>query len=222
MNGKAYCNATASGDIISVDLESAVPSFKVLKTKGSGSGYTKGHGRYVYSLQNKPREADSAKPGSLCQVGQIVVIDAQVDTVVNEVPLKYGGPDCADAVAAGAAKSVGPGHIKINGNTMFVQMASSTDATTYAAKHLVLDLTDPADPVQTGALDIGKSLSHHGETLSGDAKHFFVANNLDGTVTQIDAVLATVTGTLTVRANPRTLATWGQAEGPSPSTGPVE
>lgn len=222
LNGMGYCNLTASGDIVSVDLEAAVPAFKVLKTKGAGGGYTKGHGRYVYSLQTSPREGDTVRIGSLCQVGQIVVIDAQVDTVVNEVPLKYGGPNCADAIAGGPGKSAGPGHIVIHGTKMFVQMASSTDTNTYASKHLVLDLADPANPVQTGALDIGKSRSHHGESLSGDGRYFFVANNLDGTVTQIDAGTAQVSKTLTVRANPRTVATWGEAEGPSPATGPLE
>lgn len=222
LNGKGYCNLTATGDIVSVDLESAVPTFKVLKTKGAGGGYTKGHGRYVYSLQSSPREGDTVRTGSTCQVGQIVVIDAQVDTVVNEVPLKYGGPDCADAISSSAGRSAGPGHIVFNGTNMFVQMASSTDTSTYASKHLVLDISDPANPVQTGALAVGKSLSHHGESLSGDGRHFFVANNLDGTVTQIDAATAQVSKTLTVRANPRTLATWGEEEGPSPATGPLE
>jgi hypothetical protein len=221
LTGKAYCNLTATGDIVSVDLEAATPTFKVLKTGGSGGGYTKGNGRYVYSLQTRPREADTAKPGDVCQVGQVVVIDSQADSVVNEVPVFYGAADCDDPVAGTPVRTAGPGHIKIAGDRMYVQMASSSDTSTYADRHLVLDISDPAAPEQTGALDIGRSLSHHGETLSGDDAWLFVANNLDGTVSQIDASAASVTRTLTVKPNPRTLATWGEAEGPSHLTGPL-
>ncbi len=221
LTGKAYCNLTATGDIVSVDLESAAPTFKVLKTGGSGGGYTKGNGRYVYSLQAKPREADTAAPGEVCQAGQVVVIDSEADSVVNEVALLYGGPDCDDPIADTPARSAGPGHIVIAGSRMYVQMASGSDETHYADKHLVLDISDPAAPEQTGALGIGRSLSHHGEALSGDDAWFFVANNLDGTVTQIDAGAATVARTLTVGANPRTVATWGEAEGPGHLAGPL-
>jgi DNA-binding beta-propeller fold protein YncE len=58
--------------------------------------------------------------------------------------------------------------------------------------------------------------------LSGDNKLFFVANNLDGTVTQINAAEGTVAKTLTVRAKPVSVATWGEEEGPSHSFGPLE
>jgi hypothetical protein len=106
---------------------------------------------------------------------------------------------------------------------MFVQLASGfTDPTGYVAKHLQLDLTDPANPVQMGALDIGKSRSHHGECLSGDGMFFFVANNLDGTVTQINGETGAVMKTLTTGANPRTVATWHGHEGPSHQSGPIE
>jgi hypothetical protein len=223
LTGKVYCNLTTTGDIISVDIDAAAPTFKVLKTKGSGAGYTKGHGRYVYSLQSSPREGDTVKTGVSCQVGQLVVIDAQVDTVVNEIPLKYGGQNCSESILAQVYKTAGPGHIVINGTKMYVQLASGfTDPTGMVAKHLVLDLTDPANPVQISAVDIGQSRSHHGECLSGDNEFFFVANNLDGTVTQLNAVAGTVTKTLTVKANPRTVATWHEHEGPSHQTGPVE
>jgi hypothetical protein len=223
LTGKAYCNLTSTGDIISIELDAANPTFKVLKTKGSGGGYTKGHGRYAYSLQTSPREGDINHPGSPCQVGQIVVIDAQLDTVVNEVPLYFGGPTCREPIASQAFKTAGPGHIVINGSKMFIQLASGfADPTGYANKHLVVDLTNPTNPVQTAALDIGKSRSHHGECLSGDDEFFFVANSLDGTVTQINPNSATVTKTLTVRANPRTVATWHEHEGPSHQTGPVD
>jgi hypothetical protein len=58
--------------------------------------------------------------------------------------------------------------------------------------------------------------------LSGDGRFLFEADNLDGTVTQIDAEAGRVVKTIPVKANPKTLATWGQAEGPGRQTGPIE
>ncbi len=223
LNGKGYCNATGTGDIISVDIDANPPTARLLKTSGSGGGYTKGKGRYVYSLQSTPREGHTTLPGAVCQVGQIVVIDAQVDSVVKEVAVKYTGPNCTESILGKPEATAGPGHIKIAGNKLYVQLASGfTDPTGSAAKHLVLDITDLANPIQIASLDIGKSRSHHGECLSGDDKYFFVANNLDGTVTQIDAAAGKVTKALTVRANPRTLATWHEHDGPSHHYGPLE
>lgn len=218
-NGKGYCNLTGTGDIVSVDFASG--AFKILKTSGSGAGYTKGNGRYVYSLQSKPREADALKPGSACQIGQIVVIDAQVDSVVAEVPLKYGSTSCIDSVTLTSEKTAGPGHIIIAGSKMYIQVASGSDSISYATKHLVVDIANPALPVQIGAIGIGKSRSHHGEALAGDLEWLIVANNLDGTVSKINAVSGVLTSTITVKASPKTVTTWHEHKGPSIQTGPV-
>jgi hypothetical protein len=225
LNGHGYCNATGPGNIISVDIDAGAPTARTLKTKGSGGGYTLPHpaGRYIYSLQTSPREGDTTRPGSACQVGQVVVIDAQTDSIVNEVALKYDGPGCTRSIVGTEAATAGGQYIVISGNKMFVQMGTArTDSTGSTAKHAVLDISNPASPVQTASLDIGKSAQHHGETLSGDNRLFFVANNLDGTVTQINAAAGTVAKTLTVRAKPTSVATWGEDEGPSHAFGPLE
>jgi hypothetical protein len=225
LNGHAYCNATGPGNILSVDIDAATPAIRTLKTKGAGGGFTLAHpdGRYIYTLQTSPREGDTTRPGAVCQVGQVVVIDAQSDTVVNEVPVKYDGPDCARSIVGTEAATAGPAAIALSGNKMYVQLATvRTDSTGSAAKHLVLDIANPAHPVQTASLGIGKSAKQHGEAMSGDQKFFFVTNNLDGTVTQIDATSGKVAKTLAVRASPSTVATWGQDEGPSHAFGPLE
>jgi hypothetical protein len=225
LNGHGYCNASGPGHIISVDIDASTPTVRVLKTKGSGGGFTLPHpeGRYVYSVQASPREGDTTWPGAVCQVGQIVVIDAQSDSVVNEVAVKYDGPDCARSIVGTVAATASPGYITFSGNKMYVQLGTArADTNSSAAKHMVLDITNPANPVQKASLDIGKSYRHHGEAISGDKKVFFVANNLDGTVSQINAAAGTVTKTLTVRANPSTVATWGEEEGPSQASGPLE
>jgi hypothetical protein len=225
LNGHGYCNATGPGNIISVDIDAGTPTARILKTKGSGGGYTLPHpvGRYVYSVQTSPREGDTTRPGSACQVGQVVVIDAQTDSVVNEVAVKYDGPGCTRSILGTEAATAGGQYIVISGNRMYVQMGTVRgDSAGFAAKHVVLDIGNPANPVQTASVDIGKSAQHHGEVLSGDNKLFFVANNLDGTVTQINAAEGTVAKTLTVRAKPVSVATWGEEEGPSHSFGPLE
>ncbi len=226
-SGHAYCTMTGNGGVVSVDIDAAIPTAKVIKTTGSGGGYTYGHGQYVYALQSSPREGSAIKPGSPCQVGQIAVIDATLDSVVAYVALKNGGPTCTTSILNATDSTTGPGHILIAGSKMFVQLASGAGAATSASKHLVLDITNPALPVLTAGLDIGKSVSHHGEALSGNeetgiSSYFFVTNNSDGTVTQIDPTLGTVMATITVKANPRTVATWHQHDGPSHQTGPVE
>jgi YVTN family beta-propeller protein len=216
-----------TGDIISINIDASPPTAKLLKKPtGKGAGYTKGHpnGRYVYTLQSAPREGDTTQaPGATCQIGQIVVIDAQGDSVLKEVPLKYGAADCNTSIVGTAAATVGPGHILIAGSKMYVQTASGfADPTGEATKHLVVDLTDPANPVQSGALDIGRSRSHHDDILTGDGKWTLVTNNLENTVTVIDAALGTVAKTMTVTQGPATIATWHEHEGPSHQVGPLE
>lgn len=225
LNGQAYCNAAGSGSIISVNIDAAAPTARILKTKGVGGTNNMAHpdGRYVYFTQTSPREGDTTRPGEVCQIGQIAVIDAQTDTVVKEVAIKYDGPDCTRSLVGTEAFTASPGSISISGNKLYVQVSTSrSDSTGSTSKHLVLDITNPANPVQTASLNIGKSAKLHGITLSGDKKFLFVANNVDGTVTQINGATGTVVKTLTVGANPSVLATWGELEGPSLPMGPLE
>jgi YVTN family beta-propeller protein len=226
VSGKAYCNLTTSGGIVVIDLDADKPTFTVLPTHGAGAGYTKAlpDGRYVYSLQDEPREGSTKRPGAKCQVGQIVVIDAMTSAVAKEVPLFYKGPGCADALAGTDEATAEPGHILASpdGKKLFVGLAGAYgDAKARVRQELVLDLKDPASPAQLASIPVGASTGHHDDKMSGDGKRVFVANNVDGTVTQIDAVTHEVKATIKVKDNPRTLATFGSVEGPSTQTGPL-
>jgi YVTN family beta-propeller protein len=225
-DGKAYCNMTSSGGIVSIDIDATPPVFKVIPTSGSGAGYTKAHpdGRYVYSLQESPREGDMEHPGAACQIGQLLVIDATTDAVVKEVALFYKGPDCKDALAGTDEETAGPSHIQISGDgkTLFITPAGGfglEDAR--VRQELVVDITVPAAPVQLASIRVGTSSGHHGDAQSGDGKLLFVTNTIDGTVTQIDASTRAVLRTLTVEAQPKALATFGEVEGPSFQAGPI-
>lgn len=224
--GKAYCNLTASGDIVAVDIDATPPTFTIIKTAGAGGGYTKAHpdGRFIYSVQDSPREGSEAKPGSVCQIGQLVVIDGLTDAVVKEVPIHYKGHDCKDALAGTDEETAEPSHMQISADKTTLYITTAGGHGVEAARvrqELVFDIAWPEHPTELASIPTGQSSGHHGDALSGDGKFLFVTNSIDGTVTQIDAATRKLVGTITTRAMPKVLATFGDAEGPSGQTGPI-
>lgn len=225
-SGKAYCNLTGSGDIVALDIDADPPFLTVLPTTGSGAGYTRAHpgGRYVYSLQATPREGDAKQPGAKCQIGQLVVIDAESDSIAATVPLFYDGPSCTSSLMGTDEETDEPGHILVseNGKTLFIGVAGGFGVDeARARRELIIDVSNPAKPVQRASVVVGASKGHHGDTLSGDGKSVFVTNTVDGTVSRIDTATLKVIATLDVKDGPVTVATFGQAEGPSEQTGPI-
>jgi YVTN family beta-propeller protein len=223
-NGKIYCNLTSSGEIASIDVDAETPSLMKIATAGSGAGYTKAHpdGRYIYSLQEKPREGEG---GVACQSGQLVIIDGNTDTVVQELPLLYNGPSCTTALASTDEGLAEPGHIVVthDKNTLYIGLAGAFGvATARVRRQLVVDITNPANGVQQDSIAVGASTGHHDDNISGDGRYIFVANNIDNTVSRIDTTTRAVTATYQVRTGPQTVATFGTAEGPSHMTGPIE
>jgi DNA-binding beta-propeller fold protein YncE len=155
----------------------------------------------------------------------LVVLDAAKDSVIKELPLLYKGPSCRDSLSGTDAATAEPAHLLISADKrkLYVQLAGGWlvgDAR--VREQLVVDISDPADPAQSPSLPIGTSTGYHGEVLSGDGRFLFEADNVDGTVTQIDAEAGQVVKTISVKSNPKTLATWGKAEGPGRQTGPFE
>jgi hypothetical protein len=222
-SGKAYCNVTSSGELVVVDIDADVPTFQRVPTQGGGGGYTKAgnDGRYIYSLQSEPREGAG---GADCQVGQLVVLDASSDRVVAEVPLGYLGPDCDQQIVGTDEETTEPAHavISLDSRRLFITLAGGFEVESARVRQeLVLDLTDPAAPVQLASIPVGTSTGYHGDTLSGDGRWLFIANNIDGTVTQVDVDSESVARTWTVEAKPEVLATFGSEEGPSVQTGPI-
>jgi YVTN family beta-propeller protein len=226
-NGHGFHNLTGWGTMLSVDQDAEMPSFKLLPTAGTGAGYTKlgDDGLYIYSLQRTPREADAAKPGVPCQIGQLVVVDAHGDAVAGQVPILLTGPTCTAALPAYAA-TASPDHIKISkdGKTMFITTQTGAAPMgmpeTYSDQLVVFDLTDGAHPVQKPSVTVGKHTGHRAMAVTGDGKWLFVVNNSDKTVSQVDVNTLSVTRTITLKAAPAQLASWGSAEGPSSQTGP--
>lgn len=228
LTGKVFCNLTANGTIIAIDVDRSPPDIKTIATSGSGSGYTAASldGRYIYTLQESPREGE---PGAgPCQIGQLVAIDAMTEAVVREVPLFYDGAGCTRVLAGTDEGQAEPGHILVssNGRTLYIGTAGAFGQTAARVRReLVVDITSPAQPVQQASITVGSSTGHHGDTLSGDGRHLFVANNApDGggnTVTQIDTATNQVVRTITAKTAPAAVTTFGTAEGPGYQTGPI-
>ena len=218
--------ACGGGDTNSsaTNIDATPPTFVKIATGGSGSGYTKPHkdGRFMYSLQSSPREGEMG--AAMCQVGQLVAIDASNDTVAARVPLLYKGPACTAPINGTDEDTTEPDHIRVSndGKTLYISTAGGFNVTRARVRQeMIVDVTNPGAPVQKASVPVGTSTNHHGDALSGDGRWLFVTNNLDGTVTQIDTSTNQVTRTLTVRSTPLTVATFGTNEGPSEQTGPI-
>ncbi|HET6346079.1 MAG TPA: hypothetical protein VFH51_14175 [Myxococcota bacterium] len=220
---KTYCNVTASGELVAVDLDATPPAFARITTHGKGGGYTKAHpgGAFIYSLQGEPREG---KGGAPCQIGQLVVLDAATDKVALELPLLYEGPACTRALVGTDEETTEPSHMLVSedGKTLFVTAAGGFGVPTARVRqHLVVDISNPTAAQQQPSIAIGTSTSYHGDALTGDGKYLFVANNQDATVSQIDTASRTVVKTLRVHDAPQTLGTYHSSTGPSEQTGPI-
>jgi YVTN family beta-propeller protein len=223
LSGRVYCNLTSSGEMVVVNIDATPPTFRVLATNGKGDGFTLYHpaGRYMYTMQEQPREGHGGAP---CQIGQIAVTDAMTDSVVSQTPVLYKGPRCAEPLTgtAAATANLGHSHFTHDGSKLYVPTSGGFNVPAARVDQLVaFNTADPTHPVQLPSVRVGVHTSHSASALSGDGLSVFVVNTVDGTVSQIDAATGSVTHTFTVQANPKTVATFGAAEGPSEQTGPI-
>jgi YVTN family beta-propeller protein len=224
LSGKAYCNITSSGAMAVVDLDADEPTFEIVETGGTGGGYTFAHpgGRYVYTMQESPREGAG---GSDCQVGAINITDSMTDEIAASVPLLYRGPDCEDTLAGTPEATANAGHayFAAGGDLLFIPTSGGFDVADARVDQLiVVDTSDPVAPAQLESIQVGVHTSHSAGALSGDGKTLFVVGGIDGTVSVIDVDSREVTATLEAGSDPRVVASFGSDEGPSYQTGPVE
>jgi hypothetical protein len=223
-SGKAYCSITGSGQIGVVDIDAATPTFTLLDTDGGGGGYTRAHpaGRYIYTMQETPREGDG---GDTCGIGQVVVTDAMTDTIAAQFPVNYTGAACNTALAGTPAESANPDHMFFShdGDTLFVLTAGGFGVDTARVDQvLVIDTSSPGAPTQLASITAGESTSHSSGALDGPGGKLYRVDSTDGTITEIDVATRAVTRTLDVMDTPEVVSTFGTDEGPSEQTGPVE
>jgi hypothetical protein len=223
LSGKAYCSVTSSGEIVAVDVDAEPPAFERIASQGRGGGFMLAHpdGRYIYGMQEEPREGGD---GANCQIGQIVVIDAVDDTLVAELPVRYRGPDCDDILSGTAAETANFAHVHFSqdGETLFVPTSGGFNVTDARVDQVVvIDTSDPTNPAQLESISVGTHTGHSSSTVSGDGSWLFVVHTVDATVSQIDMASRRLVATFEVGQRPKVVATFGTAEGPSEQTGPV-
>jgi hypothetical protein len=223
LSGKAYCSVTNSGEIVAVDIDAEPPAFERIASQGRGGGFMLAHpdGRYIYGMQEEPREGGD---GANCQIGQIVVIDAVDDTLVAELPVRYRGPDCDDILSGTAAETANFAHVHFSqdGETLFVPTSGGFNVTDARVDQVVvIDTSDPTNPAQLESISVGTHTGHSSSTVSGDGSWLFVVHTVDATVSQIDMASRRLVATFEVGQRPKVVATFGTAEGPSEQTGPV-
>jgi len=226
VSGRAYCNLTGPGVLVSLDLDATPPTSKLIYTGGKGGGHTVAHsdGRYLYSVQELPREGSGTHPGAPCQVGQLVVVDATTDSIAGQVPLLYRGPSCAAPLAGTDESKATASHLlqSHDGKTLYVTPSGAfDDAASRVRQELVLELSQPASPVQRTSISVGGSLGSHAVALSSEGRSLFIANNVDNTLSQIDTTTNTVVSTLNVPTNAKTLSLFSSADGPSEHMGSI-
>lgn len=225
VSGRAYCSLTGSGSIISVDLDAAVPSAKVISTGGRGGGFMEANwdGRYLYSVQASPREDSTTPPGAACQVGQLAVVDASTDSVAREVPLRYRGPDCTATLAGTDEAKAEVSHLVMgpNGTTLYVTLGAFNDADAHVRQELVVDLSQPGAPAQRASIALGPSNGSPADSISPDGRFLFVANTTDNNLSQIDTATNTVVHVFNFFTSPKTMGLFSTASGPSEHVGPI-
>jgi YVTN family beta-propeller protein len=222
-SGKVYCNLAGPGLVVVVDIDADPPTVKPLPTTGKGGGYVKAGkgGKFIYTVQNEPKEGAG---GVNCQIGQLLTIDASTDAIMNEMPILYKGPSCTDMLAGTDEEAVGQNHIRVSvdGTKLFLALSTpSSEPMARVRQHVIVDISSPAGPVQLPSVQVGTSMGQRGSAVSADGKFLFVADRLDNTVTQIDVATLSVVRALPVKEAPLQVATYGTAEGPSLQVGPV-
>ena len=223
VSGKVYCNLAGPGLLVVVDIDADPPAIKTIPTTGKGGGYAKAGkgGKYIYTVQNEPKEGAG---GVNCQIGQLLTIDASTDAIVHEMPILYKGPGCTDMLAGTDEAAVGQNHIRVSvdGTKLFLALSTpSSDEAARVRQHVIVDISSPASPVQLPSVPVGASKGGRGSAVSADGRFLFVADPVDNTVTQIDVETLSVARTLPVKEAPLQVATYGTEEGPSLQIGPV-
>jgi hypothetical protein len=212
-NGRAYCTIGATGDVVSIDLDADDPSFDLVRIRGRWGLQMRLHpdGRHLYALHSYPYGG--------CTIGQLVVIDSQSDAVVAQLPLGYYGPGCTEDLTGTLFEDAQPTGLTftLDGQTLYVNVGALV-----GDQELVLDVRDPAAPVQLGSLDVG--LGRGPDVLSGDGRFLVHVEGVEevGTLTLIDAPAHELLGVIRTEEEPRVAVTFGTEEGPSPQDGPFD
>ena len=226
--GRVYHFLTGTGQIAVFDIDAEVPTVKLIPTAGSGGAAVKDlpGGRFMVVPQRGPREVHQRADGSLCQVGQLAVIDAVAEKVAAQVPVFYGEPACRTSIAGkphdrAALQYAMPSP---DGKTVFVEVGTLYGPPNVVAESrfvAVFDLSDPYRPIQLPSIPVGAGNDTRDHALTGDGKLLLVPNSLDNSVSVIDIESRQVAHTIPTVAKPFRVVTFSEGIGPSKPAGPA-
>jgi YVTN family beta-propeller protein len=226
--GRVYHFLTGTGQIAVFDIDADVPTVKLIQTAGSGGASVKDlpGGRFMVVPQRGPREMYQRGDGSLCQVGQLAVIDAVAEKVAAQLPVFYGEPTCQTSIAGkpherAALQYAMPGP---DGKTVFVEIGTLYGPANVVAESrfvAVFDLSDPYRPIQLPSIPVGAGNDTRDHALTGDGALLLVPNSLENTVSVIDIGSRQVVRTIPTVTRPFRVVTFSEGIGPSKPAGPA-
>jgi YVTN family beta-propeller protein len=226
--GRVYHFLTGTGQIAVFDIDADVPTVKLIQTAGSGGASVKDlpGGHFMVVPQRGPREVHQKADGSLCQVGQLAVIDAVAEKVAAQVPVFYGEPTCRTPIAGkpherAALQYAMPAP---DGKTVFVEVGTLYGPPNVVAESrfvAVFDLSDPYRPAQLASIPVGAGNDTRDHALTGDGKLLLVPNSLDNSVSVIDIGSRQVARTVPTVTKPFRVVTFSEGIGPSKPAGPA-
>src|SRR5262245_18998274 len=226
--GRVYHFLTGTGQIAIFDIDADVPSVKLVQTAGSGGASVKDlpGGRFMVVPQRGPREVHQRADGSLCQVGQLAVIDAVAERVAAQVPVFYGEATCRTSIAGKPYERAALQYAmqSPDGKNVFVEVG-----TVYSPTNVVVDtsfvvvfvLSDPYRPTELHSIRVGAGNDTRDHALTGDGKLLLIPNSLDDSVSIIDIGSRQVTRTIPTVTKPFRVVTFSEGIGPSKPAGPT-
>jgi len=201
---------------------------KLVQTAGSGGASVKDlpGGRFMVVPQRGPREVYQRADGSLCQVGQLAVIDAVAEKLAAQLPVFYGEPTCRTSIAGKPHERAALQYAmpSSDGKTVFVEIGTLYGPPNVVAESrfvAVFDLSDPYKPVQLDSIPVGAGNDTRDHALTGDGKLLLVPNSLDNSVSVIDVALRQVVRTIPTVTRPFRVVTFSEGSGPSKPVGPA-
>jgi YVTN family beta-propeller protein len=225
--GRVYHFLTGTGQIAAFDIDADVPTVKLMQTAGTGGASVKDlpGGRFMVVPQRGPREVHQKADGSVCQVGQLAVIDAVGEKVAAQVPVFYEAT-CRSSIAGtpherAALQYAMPAP---DGKTVFVEIGTLYGPPNVPAESrfvAVFDLTDPYRPVQLPSISVGAGNDTREHALTGDGALLLVTNSLENSVSVIDVASRQVVRTIPTVTRPFRVVTFSEELGPSKPAGPA-
>jgi YVTN family beta-propeller protein len=226
--GRVYHFLTGTGQIAVFDIDADVPTVKPIQTAGSGGASVKDlpGGQFMVVPQRGPREVHQRADGSLCQIGQLAVIDAVAEKLAAQLPVFYGEPTCRTSIAGKPHERAALQYAmpSPDGKTVFVEVGTLYGPPNVVAESrfvAVFDLSDPYRPVQLASIPVGAGNDTRDHALTGDGKLLLVPNSLDNSVSVIDVGSRQVVRTIATVTKPTRVVTFSEAVGASKPAGPA-